>query len=765
MNSIFTKRARRLSEHSKCNKKRKLKNNIINNFSNCSNVDKTNKYKSISLNKLDLLTFDNTKIITHRKYDWLVTKLDGITNDGQLVKINCPNIISKEIPKSEWINIQLNLEISNLKECLYIENRFMEVDHRLTLPEYISNGSSFYKGKFFRWALLETKSWTVQRDYKWFKTVLPNLLNNQVEKELTLENILNSDNPEQEFKFNYNDWVSATKTRNYLINDTVCDYLDLYKKPGTKTHHKTHLNELFQKGKDFETALVDYLYNEFPNEITTIVPDTYFPTFNHFKQTYNEIQKGTPLICQAALYNFEDKTYGTADLLIRSDYINKIFKSYQFNSNKVFYIVADIKLHKLHMTSDSKHLQNSNSVRAFKGQVLVYNRALALLQNYNPNFALIIGRGWKSEKTINKRKIKLNSINCFDRPGIVDFSNKDAHFNKSVDEAINWIRLVRTDGSKWSILPKPSVPQLYPNMSVSNNYYKYKKYLADELDEITNVFYCGIKHRNAAHENGIYRWSDPKCTSKNINLTGKRIPFLVDSILNVNRGNTLVTPEVIKLDKNDVDWTNQCGLYVDFETVSDVFNDFNDIPNSKSHNLIFLIGCGWIEDNKWNYKYFCAKRLTSFEEKRILNEWYQFMYSMNFPTIYHYGHHEKSSFNCAKNNHKLKWDINNWYDVYQNIIYKYPVCVNGSLKLSLKSIGKALYKHGLINTAWIETSNCLSGLDAMTLAKKCNKDAIKRNIKLECLPEIQDIIKYNHVDCKIMYEIIDYLAKNHVKIE
>ena len=36
------------------------------------------------------------------------------------------------------------------------------------------------------------------------------------------------------------------------------------------------------------------------------------------------MKKGIPIICQAVLYNFEDKTYGLPDILIRSDYINKL---------------------------------------------------------------------------------------------------------------------------------------------------------------------------------------------------------------------------------------------------------------------------------------------------------------------------------------------------------------------------------------------------------------------------------------------------------
>jgi predicted RecB family nuclease len=87
-----------------------------------------------------------------------------------------------------------------------------------------------------------------------------------------------------------------------------------------------------------------------------------------------------------------------------------------------------------------------------------------------------------------------------------------------------------------------------------------------------------------------------------------------------------------------------------------------------------------------------------------------------------------------------------------------PIVVKGSLRFKLKSISKALYNLGLIKSSWDFSSDCNSGLAAMALASKIYEDEVivtDKNITMK------EIIKYNEVDCKVLWEIIDYLRKNH----
>ena len=61
--------------------------------------------------------------------------------------------------------------------------------------------------------------------------------------------------------------------------------------------------------------------------------------------------------------------------------------------------------------------------------------------------------------------------------------------------------------------------------------------------------------------------------------------------------------------------------YVDFETVSDLADDFSRIPERGGQPLIFMIGCGHIEDGDWIFASFTADSLAEPAEARIIDEW------------------------------------------------------------------------------------------------------------------------------------------------
>ena len=64
-----------------------------------------------------------------------------------------------------------------------------------------------------------------------------------------------------------------------------------------------------------------------------------------------------------------------------------------------------------------------------------------------------------------------------------------------------------------------------------------------------------------------------------------------------------------------------------------------------------------------------------------------------------------------------------------------------------------MYNYNMINTVWDDN---MSGLDAMFKSwKEYNLGDIK-NSKI-----FKQVIRYNEVDCKTMFEILNYLKNNH----
>src|SRR5271170_5150143 len=65
-----------------------------------------------------------------------------------------------------------------------------------------------------------------------------------------------------------NIWVSATKTKNYLLNDPILDWLAYHGKHSSSlvsnsSNENQNLNRLFEFGNRFETEVENYLINKF----------------------------------------------------------------------------------------------------------------------------------------------------------------------------------------------------------------------------------------------------------------------------------------------------------------------------------------------------------------------------------------------------------------------------------------------------------------------------------------------------------------------
>ena len=134
-------------------------------------------------------------------------------------------------------------------------------------------------------------------------------------------------------------WVSATKTFNYMSNDHLVDWLKMYASRDRTiskdeiNFEETFLSFLSKKGVVFENKVVEYIRSL--NFDTVHVSDFY--NKDSAKKTVEYMKKGVPIIHSAPVYNRKNNTYGIVDLLVRSDYINKLFQEEILDSNEERY--------------------------------------------------------------------------------------------------------------------------------------------------------------------------------------------------------------------------------------------------------------------------------------------------------------------------------------------------------------------------------------------------------------------------------------------
>ena len=575
--------------------------------------------------------------------------------------------------------------------------------------------------------------------------------------------------------------VSASHLYNYMINDSLVDWLKFGNYQGTqKTFtQKTFTNDsscgftefIMNKGVEFEKEIIKYINQ---NKIPVVSVSEYI-TEDSLNETKNLMMNGTPLIHSAPVRNNVNGTQGVIDILIRSDFLHKLIDENCLTTEEIVkpapilkkpyhYVVIDIKFSTLPLRADGVHLLNSGSYPAYKAQCLVYTEAVGLIQGFTAPYSFIMGRRWKC----NKKGIENYNQTCLNKLGKISYNSVDLDYKQRTNEAIQWVRDVKNVGHTWSINP-PSRIELYPNMCVDSGKWNCEKEkISNNIGEITNVWYVGIKQRNIAIKKGIKTWKDRRCSSQKMNINGIR-GATIDAILNINRQKLdKIRPSVIK--STLYNWkTKDNEIYVDFETMSDIFSDFSLLPAQSKTDIIFMIGVGWCDEGQWKYKNFTCSKPTQDEEYRIMNEFSQFLIDRGQPKIY-YWHAESSFWNSAesrqfdfanengdikkKNNISDSWKIKNWADLCK-LFREEPIVIKDCFKFGLKAIAGAMKKHNMIST--YNNSNCENGANAMIKAWKTYSESENP----ENSDVMKDIIKYNEFDCKVLWEILTFLRTNH----
>ena len=434
---------------------------------------------------------------------------------------------------------------------------------------------------------------------------------------------------------NFNGYVSGSQVINWFINDCLVDWIKL----------RDVLGKEKMVNKDSEEKFLTSQGNLFEQEIVKYIDDNIYPSvfigdsrgWNEtlVNKTLEEMKKGTPVIYSAALQNKKLKVYGTADLLVRNDYLSKIFTDLQVEENEkvktifnhpFYYVVIDVKWCTLNLKKDGIEISDTNRFPGYKGQLLIYSRCLEEMQGYFPQRAYLLGRKctWSEGETKNP----------LIRPGIFYTSNQD--IQTKTNKAIEWIRDLNYEGMNWTLYP-PSRPELYPNLG-NRSFLPFKKELAEKIGDLSMLCNLKSERKKKAFEQGIYNINDSRLNSKVLGMDGKDGKIL-DKILNVNRGENFMLP--LKLEGNQDAWRDEADeCFVDFETLNDIGINNKDVMQQKSNDMVFLIGVGYkdYKDSKgeWTYKSFVANEMSFEGERRVLERFLDFMSKQGFRKAWYY---------------------------------------------------------------------------------------------------------------------------------
>jgi hypothetical protein len=545
-------------------------------------------------------------------------------------------------------------------------------------------------------------------------------------------------------------YVSATEFDNFCENDPISDWFSVISKEyNIERNVMSNLDFLFKKGNDHEEKTVNKLREKtglLLENMSSVKTSREYDSYDKlekkdFNRTMNAMAEGEPIIYSSYICNKKDKVRGIPDLLVRNDYISKLFNNLPYDLEieeeksifgSYYYIPVEIKFSSVELSASNKYILNKGRMKIYKTQLFTYCKILEEIQGVKPTKVFIIGK-----RTILYNKEIKDSL---EYPGVVDYSKTyDSCYSDIFEKGLEWLKNVKENGLSWSFDDMMN-KQLFPNMKSANMlFYKDKKELSDKYGEITELWRCSTLTRQNALNYNIYSWKDKNFNAE-ISGLSKSYQKSLDNILKVNRED---------FDYFPLSFVNQSfknienEAFVDFEILRDSF----DIDSYGDSEWIFLIGVRY----KGEYTQFLMNSLSDFEEKKVITEFYEFLSKNNFPKCW-YWCAETKFWNRALNRYNFDFKDNiKWDDLYQ-LFTNESFAVKGSMNFKLKSYIKNLVKLNKINVS-LPPENCSDGISAMTIAWNYYMDNKNED-------DMKDVIYYNSLDCQYVEELLNFARNN-----
>jgi hypothetical protein len=534
------------------------------------------------------------------------------------------------------------------------------------------------------------------------------------------------------------DYIRASSVSNCILNDKLVDYLQI-----NKVDKNISRDYIMEQGNIFEEELLKIIKDK---HIVVSISNIYDTKENKFNETKKLIAENNNIIYQGYLYDQYNNIGGSPDLLVKSTYINKlmnniiILENEQKINDKDYYVVIDIKHSNINYDTFN-YIKNDNRIPAYKSQLYVYTKILNQLQGININKAYIWAKSYNKDNTDF-----LNNL------GIIDYDTIDKNSIDDTNKAIRWLKNLYSDYDNIVI---ENELELYPNMK-SNTFIKDKNEINKNINDITTIWNCSVKKRKIAHDNNIYSWKDEKLTAELLGFKNNKA-MIINNILDINRQEEYKIKIINKIDDNIIH-SNNLIIYLDFEGfTNNLQSKIKAGVITTSEYYIYMIGIGYMSNDKWCYKSFILDKLDQMKQIQLFQSLFYYLRTLlrsmkkNKINFYHWSNYEKTHFNKIKENIKLCLtdDVYEFTDLCK--IFQNSVVIKDAFNFKLKTISKALYNHSLIDTHYDDTNQCANGLDASILALE-SYDTNNMII-------MKDIEKYNEIDCKLLHSLHYLLQK------
>lgn len=582
--------------------------------------------------------------------------------------------------------------------------------------------------------------------------------------------------------------VSPSSTRAYLLDDPLLDWLSVHGRargylPDTEREgydpRTDLLPRILEAGQRFEAGIVAILDGRVGVE--RIAADgSAVRDATAAAATTAAMRRGAQVIAQAVLVDPRLGTAGIADLLVRSDVLAALVPG-SLPDEEVHigapalpgdwhYRVVEVKFRTIALTVDGGASPGGGQL-PYLGQAWLYNRALGEMQGWTPPAAFLLGRGTKMRDEV--------MADALARLGRVDddryLPSPGASLEDVVRDALAWRRRLAAEGAAWEVLPHPSVPELRPHLRNLHDapWHLAKRDIGEAQGELSVLPRMNPRRRAIAEAQGIVTWRDPALEAARVGLRGNDARVFEA----VRAANTRPAPvvEPARIETGDAAWRTPTALelFVDFETVSDLDDDLEELPARGGGAMVFQVGCGHVDaGGAWAFRQWTADRLRPDEERRVLDAFHAHVaglaaqQSIGLADVRacHWSPAEpawagdlaRDPVRGARARHpNAEWPELPWFDLLLGVARAAPLAVTGAFGFGLKAIARGMAAQGLIATAWQDGP--ADGLGAMVGAWWCDAEAERLGVTLGEIGLMGEIARYNETDCRVMAEVITWL--------
>ena len=532
--------------------------------------------------------------------------------------------------------------------------------------------------------------------------------------------------------------------KNHILKDPINDWFNIqelmennkYKRDSNSYYKKFILKE----SNEYKKNILNKIREKSGLKI---------PIKTSLEDTIRLINNRSPIILSGNLQYESMNVY--CDVIITLEYFNLIFPHinnipFHLLCGPSDYILINISYSSIHFKMDLKESLNEGILLYKKCCNYAFQLALQEIVNYESP-CLILGKDYYYKKTRLPREEFIS---------IITFNDK---IKEKFKNAYQWILKLRKLYTTMNIDPYPSHNELYPNMNYTESDWENEKYkLANRIKEITLVWNISYEDRCTFLKKNIKCWDDPKLLSF---LKESKKKDIQERMIHMNQQKDVLIYPRKNISHNFLESLKETNydIYFDIESFLSIDEKSNAFKNKINKDPILAI-IGFIHNNR--FKEFIISNYSKKDEETLVKNLANYLFKLSnnksIINIYHWGQAEYNYFQYIHKNYpNIQFPNYKLIDILDYFRME-PIIVQGVFKFGLKSIGKALYKNGLINTTWDNNND--NGLDAMIRFKEICKSHTKK-IPIKRYLEVADIIHYNHIDCKVLHEIVNLLRKNY----